>query len=305
MNSSKKVILTGASGLIGKEAIEPLKNLGFDIYALTIDSPEVWTHGRMNALQKQVTLVPCDLFNPQEIKSVFEKIKPSHLLNFAWATTGDYLSSNINFDFLTASLNLLKHFSENGGKRAIFAGTCFEYKFKMTPLNETDEVSPETVYAKCKNHLRELSQLYCAQNNVSFSWGRIFYVYGHGENEKRLTAHIIKSIKENKEVIINSGSLIRDYIYSKDIAGGFVKLLDSGVEGIVNICTGKGITLADYALTIANKLGRPDLIKILNEPTNQPPVIIGGNTRLTNEAGYQIQYSLDRAIDNILNDRNR
>jgi len=304
MNSSKKVILTGASGLIGKEAIEPLRNLGFDIYALMIDDSEAqkFSSSAARQLQKEIKTINCNLFNTTEIKDVFESIKPQYLLNFAWATTGDYLTSNINFDFLKAGLDLLKHFASNGGKRAVFAGTCFEYKFKDEPLKETDEIGPQTTYAKCKNHLRELSEIYCMQNSISFGWGRIFYVYGHGENEKRLTAHVIKSLKNNKEVIINNGSLIRDYIYSKDIAGGFVNLLNSDAEGIVNICTGKGISLADYALTIANKLGRPDLIKILNEPTTQPPIIIGDNSRLTNEAGYKIQYSVDKAIDNILKD---
>ncbi|MCL2485229.1 MAG: NAD(P)-dependent oxidoreductase [Endomicrobia bacterium] len=293
MDLSKKVIITGSSGLIGKEAIEPLKNAGFDIYALTIDK---------NNPDLGINWISCDIFDTANLKSIFEQIKSSHLLNFAWATTGDYLSSNINFDFLKAGLDLLKYFAENSGKRAIFAGTCFEYKFKDSPLKETDETNPQTVYAECKNHLRALSELYCKQAGVSFGWGRIFYVYGHGENEKRLTAHIIKSIKENKEITITTGSLIKDYIYSKDIAGGFVKFLDSNVEGIVNMCTGKGITLTDYTMTIANKLGRPDLIKILNEPTTQPPIIIGDNTRLANEVGYHIQYSLNQAIDNILKD---
>ncbi|MDR3112971.1 MAG: NAD(P)-dependent oxidoreductase [Endomicrobium sp.] len=294
MNSSKKVIITGATGLIGKEALLPLKNLGFDIYALTIEDKE--------ALQNQngINWIACNIFDEISVKKVFDDIKPQYLLNFAWATIDNYLVSNINFDFLKAGLELLKHFKNNGGKRAVFSGTCFEYKFKNPPLKESDELSPQTVYAKCKNYLRELSEIYCGQNGISFGWGRIFYVYGHNENKKRLTAHIIESIKNNREVTINTGSLVKDYIYSKDIAGAFVKFLDSDVEGAVNICTGHGVTLDNYALTIANKLGRPDLIKILNEPTTQPPIIIGDNSRLLNEVSYKIQYSLDQALNEIL-----
>lgn len=294
MSFFKKVVLTGASGLIGKESVEPLQKSGFEIYALTIDkeNPDIG-----------INWVPCDLFDAQNLKNVLAEIKPSHLLNFAWATTGDYLTSNINFDFLAAGLNLLKYFKENGGERAVFAGTCFEYKFKNSPLKETDETSPETVYAKCKNSLRELAQLYCAQNGISFGWGRIFYVLGHGENEKRLTAHIINSLKKNKKVIINNGTLIRDYMYSKDIAGAFVKFLDGKTEGIVNICTGKGITLKDYATMIAAKIGREELVAALSETSAQPPVIIGDNTRLKNEVAYQAAFSTEEAISNILDDR--
>ena len=301
MTSNKKVIITGASGLIGKEAIAPLTNLGYDIYALTIEDGKLG-HSEAQKLGNDIHLIPCDLFDETQIKKVFDEIKPSHLLNFAWATIGDYLTSNINFDFLKAGLDLLRHFANNGGQRAVFSGTCFEYKFKDAPLKETDEINPQTVYAKCKNHLRELSEIYCKQNNISFGWGRIFYVFGHNENIKRLTPHIINSLKNGKEVTINSGFLEKDYMYSKDIAAAFVKFLDSGVEGITNICTGKSITLADYALAIANKLNRPDLIKVLSEPTAQPRLIVGNNSKLTNEVGYKIQYSLEQAIDNLLTD---
>jgi nucleoside-diphosphate-sugar epimerase len=294
MSFSKKVILTGATGLIGKESIIPLKEAGFDIYALTIEET--------GQSQNGVNWIPCSIFDEQSLKKVFDEIQPQYLLNFAWATSGNYLTSNVNFDFLKAGLELLKHFKNNGGKRAVFSGTCFEYKFKNSPLKETDELYPQTTYAKCKNYLRELSQIYCAQNGISFGWGRIFYVYGHNENKKRLTAHIIDSIKNNREVTINAGYLVKDYIYSKDIACAFAKFLDSSTEGAVNICTGQGMALADYALTIANKFGRPDLIKILNEPTSQPPIIVGDNSKLLTQVGYKIQYSLNQAVDNILSD---
>lgn len=293
MNSFKKVILTGASGLIGKESIEPLKRSGFEIYALTIDknNPDIG-----------INWVPCDLFDTANVKNIFAKIKPSHLLNFAWVTTGDYLTSNINFDFLGAGLNLIKCFKENGGTRAVFSGTCFEYEFKNELLKEDFKTDPKTVYAKCKNHLRELTELYCSQNGISFGWGRIFYVLGHGENEKRLTAHIISSLKNGKEVTVNNGALIRDYMYTKDIAGAFVKFLDSNVEGIVNICTGKGISLKDYAFMIAEKMQSPELLTVLEEPSMQPPIIVGNNEKLINEVGYKIQHSTEQAVENILKD---
>jgi nucleoside-diphosphate-sugar epimerase len=276
----KKIVVTGATGLIGKEAIEPLKQAGFEVYTLNTQT--------------------CNIFDETAVKNLFEKIKPQYLLHFAWAASGDYLTTNANFDFLTASLNMLKHFKENGGARAVISGTCFEYEFKNELLKETGNINPQTVYAKCKNYLREIAQLYCAQNNISFGWGRIFYVLGHGEAPKRLTPYVINSLKNNQKVIIKSGNLVKDYMYTKDIAGAFVKFLESPVEGVVNICTGKPISLKDYALKIAQKLGKTDLVEIKNETTLEPPFIVGDNSRLINEVGYKIKYSLSEALDNII-----
>lgn len=288
----KKVLLTGVTGLIGKEIIEPLKNLGYEISALTIDE---------NNPDNGVNWIKCNLFDEESVKKAFETVKPTHLLNFAWATTGDYLSSDINLEFLKAGINLLKYFKQNGGKRAVYVGTCFEYKFKDEPLKEYDDVNPQTLYATSKNALREIAESFCKTNQISFGYGRIFYVYGHGENEKRLTAHLIKTLQENKEVTINCGRLIKDYMYTKDIAGGFAAFLDSNVEGIVNMATGKGISLRDYSTYIAKKLGKEKYLIIKEEETNQPEIIVGDNTRLTKEVGYKIKYTFEQAIDEILN----
>lgn len=287
----KKVLLTGVTGLIGKEIIKPLQQMGYKISALTIDDVNP---------DNGVNWIKCNLFDDSSVKNAIEQVKPTHLLNFAWATTGDYLVSDINFEFVKAGLNLLKHFKANGGKRAIYVGTCFEYQFKNELLKESDPVNPQTLYAKCKNALHEMAEEFCKLNEISFGYGRIFYVYGHGENEKRLTAHLIKTLSENKEVIINTGSLVKDYMYTKDIAGAFAKFLDSEVTGTVNMCTGKGISLKDYSTYIAKKLGKEEYLTIKEEATNQPPLIVGDNTRLTHEVGYKIRYSFEEAIEEIL-----
>jgi len=288
----KTVLLTGVTGLIGKEVITPLKELGYKIYALTIDetNPDIG-----------INWIKCNLFDENNLKSVMEEIKPTHLLNFAWATTGDYLTSFVNLEFVKAGLNLIKLFKENGGKRAIYVGTCFEYKFKDEKLKESDPVNPQTLYAKSKDALHNLVEEYCKLNDISFGYGRIFYVYGHNENEKRLTAHLIKTLQEDKEVIINSGFLVKDYMFSKDIAGGFAKFLDSDVTGTVNMCTGRGISLAEYSTYIAKKLNKEEFLTIKEEETNQPRIIIGDNTRLINEVGYELQYTFEQAIDEIIN----
>ncbi len=286
----KRVLITGATGLIGKEAIEPLLDAGFEVFALVIDKN---TDSRVN-------WVEANLFDLEDIKRVFEEIKPEYLLHFAWITSGDYLASDINYKLVDASLNMIDQFHKNGGKRAVFAGTCFEYEFKDTPLKETDKLNPTTVYAKCKNELRQKAQEFCTQNGLSFGWGRIFYVYGHGENEKRLVANVIKSIKEGRKVLITAGRLIKDYMYTKDIAGAFVKFLDSDVKGIVNICTGMPVSIKDFVEKITSKIGKKGFVEFVDDCVNQPPVIAGDNSRLINEVGYKIKYDADTALSEII-----
>lgn len=292
MPCSKTLFVTGATGLIGKELWQPLIQAGFEVYALAIEDnlPQIphihWLKG--------------NLFDPKALDGLLAQIKPQYLLNMAWATTGDYQTSNINFDFLCAGIHLLKSFAANGGQRVVFAGTCLEYAPQNRPIKETDPIAPSVPYALCKQLLYQATQSFCRQNNISFACGRIFYVYGRGEAPTRLTASIIHSLQSGKTVSINHAQLVKDYMYTKDIAGAFVALLDSQVQGAINICTGQGISLAQYATTIAQILGKKNLLDLKSLPTTQPLSIVGDNTRLTQEVGYRPTYTLEQAMHEIL-----
>lgn len=256
----KRVVLTGCSGLIGKEAIKPLEEEGFEV--ITVNSKN------------------CNLFDYNQVENFFLQYKPEYLLHFAWITGGDYLSNPINHEYVSASMNMLKVFKKNGGKRAVFAGTCFEYKFKDTPIKEDDPLAPASIYAKCKVELNSLASDYCRENQILFSWGRIFYVYGDNEKKGRLTQSIIEKVTNDEVVTVKFGQLIRDYMHSKDIARAFVKVLVSNLTGDVNICTGEGISLGDLAKRIAAKYNKEQLVQVFNEQTEQPLKIIGNNSKL-------------------------
>lgn len=288
----KRVLVTGATGLIGKELCEPLLARGFEIYAITIDevNPDNGIHWLKGSL-----------FDDEFINAAVDKVRPTHLLNMAWATTGDYLTNDINYKFLHAGETLARAFVAKGGKRAVYAGTCFEYRFKDSPIKEADELDAEkNAYTHCKNALRESAGKIFAEGGVGFGFGRIFYVYGRNEAKTRLTGLVIDKLQRGEKVIIKAGPLMKDYIYAKDIANAFAALLDSSVEGPVNICTGKAVSIREYVTKLAEKLVHPELLVFEDDCANQPPIIVGDNTRLIREVGYLPRYELAEAFDEIL-----
>lgn len=286
----KKVFLTGGTGLIGKETIPFLIQNSFDIYALTLgDEPD----------KPNIKYIKANLFDKNEIEKIMTEIKPQYLLHYAWLSTGLF-NDNSNFDFLTSSIDLLKSFVKNGGKRVVMAGTYAEYGHHNETLHETMPAEPINIYSQCKDFVHKISELYCQNNNVSFGWGRIFSAFGKETDPRRLTSDVINHLRENKEISIRSGSLIRDYIYTKDIANAFVKFLDSDVEGTVNICTGIDRTIHDYVMEIAKIMNKENLIKFNEQPSPQQVRVVGDNTRLTKEVGFTPQYTLNEALNEII-----
>ncbi|MDR3156975.1 MAG: NAD(P)-dependent oxidoreductase [Lactobacillales bacterium] len=286
-----KVLIIGGTGFIGEEILKLIRNQNIEIYAIK-------NKKNFQDQDNNINWIKCDIFNDMELKKVFQEVKPQYLLNLAWRISQNYWIANYNFDFLKTSISLLQYFKLNGGKRVVFAGTCAEYKYKSTPLKEGDLTESETTYAKCKNSLREIAEYYSLQNDVSFVWGRIFYAFGRNERETCLTSYLIKNLSKNKKVIINNGNAIRDYIYVKDVAGAFIKLLFSDVKGSVNVCSGKGIILKKYAKMIAQKLNKAQYLVF--QENNEFSIIVGDNGRLLNEVGYKFRYDLSSALNDMI-----
>ena len=145
----KRIVLTGANGFIGRQTIPRLQKIGYEVHALY--------HLRKPDLEQNCYWHSCDLFDVAQQKVILQEIMPTHLLHFAWNVDHKtYLASPDNLDWVEASFNLLKHFNEVGGKRAVFAGTCFEYDLDAgRSLAENASLKAASLYARCKIHLQE------------------------------------------------------------------------------------------------------------------------------------------------------
>jgi len=288
---SEKVLITGATGLIGKEALLPLLERGFEVFATS----------RNEINNDSIRCLQGSLFDSAFVERVFNDVKPEYLLNFAWITGENYLLSSENYLFEKAGFELLKAFIRNGGKKAVYAGTCFEYKHENKILTENSPLEPVSVYAKCKDSLRQKGEELAAQNGLDFVWGRIFYVLGHGEHKTRFLPALIDALKNNREFSLKTPNDKKDYMYSKDIAKAFVTLLESQITGCVNVCTGEGISVYDLAMKAAIRLQKEHLIKVSENLENKEYSIVGDNTKLCS-SGFVCDYTLDGAIENILAD---
>lgn len=292
----KRVLVTGGSGFIGRHALPYLAEHGYEVHCVTSgnardDSAARWHHA--------------NLFNDDECREVFRAVRPSHLLHFAWYTEpGKYWTSEKNLEWVSSSLNILRHFKESGGLRATFAGTCAEYDWDSGVCSENiTPCNPKTLYGTCKNSLRLMASSYSELNDISFSWGRIFFLYGPGEHPSRLVSSIILSLLRNEEAKCTHGNQIRDFLHSEDVASAFVALLDCDVEGPVNIASGEAVSLKTVINRIGLKIGNPDMISFGAIPAsdNDPPMILADTRRLKNDVGWKQKYSLDTGLDNVIN----
>jgi len=263
----KKVLVTGAGGFIGSNTIEYLEQKKYDI--LSPSSKEL------------------NLFDYDAVKNYIKNHNPNYLLHLAWhVTPGQYLHNNNNYDWLEASKNLLYCFKENNGFRAVVAGTCFE-DFYDYP------------YPACKKALLEILE----KLEISYAWGKIYYLFGENEHADRLVPSLINSILSKKEIQCSSGEQARDYMYVKDAARAFVEILDSDIQGVVDIGTGEAIPVKTIINLIAEKLNGHEYIKFgkIDRSENEINTIVANISRLKDELFFVQEFSMREGLQRILN----
>ena len=288
----QRVLVTGATGFIGKHTLPLLLSRGFEVHAVS----SKFIQSDDNYFWHQTDLLKFD-----QIKDLISQVAPSHLLHFAWYTEQKkYWSSPKNLPWLQSSLVLLDAFKNNGGKRAVFAGTCAEYEWKFSTYFENKTpLNPNTLYGACKHSLQTVLDSYSRETQLSTAWGRIFFLFGPEEHPDRLVSFIIKSLLKNKIASCSRGDQLRDFLYVEDVAFAFVSILQSDIEGPINIGSGNAITVKDLILKIGIKLDKCHLIKFnaIPTPKDDPHQLVANITKLAKEVKWAPKYNLDAGID--------
>jgi len=290
----KKVLLTGANGFIGRHAIPFLVKLGYEVHAVFYPNDSGLNEG------KNIFLHRCNLLNMEEQKQLLIEVKPTHLLHFAWyAVPGKYWTSLENIRWVQTSLELLMNFTSQGGKRAVLAGTCAEYDWNYGYCSEgITPTRPQTLYGTCKNSLQEILSQFSKQTGISSAWGRIFFLYGPYEAKTRLIPSVITSLLQGLPARCTDGNQIRDFLHVEDVASAFVSLLDSNVEGPVNIASGQPVALKTIIYTIADLLGKRYLVKlgVLPTPENEPSFLVADVRKLNQQVGWKPKITLEAGL---------
>lgn len=292
----KRVLVTGASGFIGRHAVASLAAQGSKVHAVDL---------RVMPAASNVIWHQTDLLDAKQVSDLVTAIRPTDLLHFAWyAEHGKFWSSPLNLDWVSASIQLFKSFADSGGRRAVFAGSCAEYDWTGSePLVENKTpCKPGNLYGVCKNATREVVQGYALQTTISFAWGRIFFLYGPDENPNRLIPSILHPLLAGKPACCRSGDHVRDLLHVHDVASAFVALLQSDATGAVNIGSGDAITLGEVSRQAARIVGREDLLTVERQaatPAN-PAVILADATRLRREVGWSPRYDLASGLEQVI-----
>lgn len=287
-----RVLLTGASGFLGRYVLQSLQRHHIETVML----------GRHRAPNSDFAeFIEADLLAMPNFDALVKQANATHLLHLAWFTEhGEFWSSPQNLSWIYATVRLVDAFCIAGGQRVVVAGSCAEYAWSQNNILREDDtpLKPATLYGTAKNTTRRLVNAICTQHHVPLAWGRIFLLYGAGENRARLIPSLIDAFRGQRPPFGINASAVRDFLHASDVAEGFVTLLRGGDSGAYNISSGQPVLLGDVARELARWLGADPqtVLRLTPERPGEPTSLSGENLKLKS-LGWLPQLSLSHGLE--------
>lgn len=230
-----KILVTGANGYLGQGIVKHILDSSSEVIA---------TDFSVNHVDDRAKRMVCDLFSITDPYEYFGE--PDVLLHLAWRD-GFVHYSNAHIEDLPKHYNFIKSFADSNVKRIAVMGSMHEIGFFEGSINEDTPCNPTTPYGISKNALRELTEMFCKQENIEFQWLRGYYIVGNSKYGSSIFSKITKAEAEGQEEFPFTMGLNQfDFIDYEDFCEQVAKTVGQDkVLGVINICSGRPEKLAD------------------------------------------------------------
>jgi GDP-L-fucose synthase len=250
----KNILITGGTGLIGRQLVDILYNAGANICIVSLDDLKI--NDNVNHIKgdlsdfnfcKEITRGMDHVFHLAGIKGSIEVVvkKPASVL----------------VPILMMNTNVLEASRINGVKKLVYTSTIGAYS--ATEIFRESEYSIESKPMELSGWAKRMAELQIDAYKVQY--GLQYYsvvrpsnVYGPGDNFDPKNAMVIPSLihriysEENPLVVWGDGTAIRDFVFSRDCAEGIILALYYGTKSahFLNIGSGTGVSIRELVETL-------------------------------------------------------
>ena len=269
-----RVLITGATGEIGKRLIEKFNFTDTHIIALGR------TFDKFDYSKKNVIPLVCDL-NSDLSQAISRQISNTETLIHLASNVSDLQTNYVHFDEINSTnvLSLVKLLPKlNRLKRVIFISSTSVYDFQKYSnlcdykLQETDTEKPAGLYSITKLISEKILNLYCKDNKIDLCTLRVSSVFsppGYVKYSERAVNIFSDKIKKGDPItIVGSGDCPRNYIYIDDVVNSILWSYENDINGLYNLCAPYHVTLNNIVSNLTSIIGKKVTINYVQGKSN-------------------------------------
>ncbi len=297
-----KILVTGASGYLGRHLVSALKKRGDFVVALERDdvhdaprfaTPSVTVHGSFEQVERSIAEYECEA-----VVHLASQVQVS----VAAAHPVGTLEANLH-----GTWTVLEACRRQKVRRIVCASSDKAYGDGPTPYREDQSLRPHGIYATSKACEDMIAEAYRQEYLMPIAITRMGNLYGPGHlNWSTLIPGTIRSVLRGERPALRSnGGPRRDFLFVEDAVDGYLKLLDS-IEvnlGAVNFGTGRARTVTSVVDAVLMAC-RSTLLPIFTTPFQQAVEIeeqVLDSTRAREKLGWSAKTSLEDGLVQTVN----
>lgn len=250
--TGKNVVITGGTGMIGREIVQILCDVGAHVKVISLDKIKI--HEKVDHVFGDLTDLNVCLDVTQDMDYVFHVAGIKGSIDVTKSKPASFFVPLLMFN-----TNVLEASRRNKVEKLVYTSSIGAYSSaEIFVETENREGPPMDMFPGWAKRMAELQlQAYKEQYNLDWAVVRPCNVYGPGDNFDPKNAMVIPTLMmrinrgENPVVVWGDGSAIRDFAYSHDVAEGTILALYHGTRGdFVNLGSGAGYTIRELVETL-------------------------------------------------------
>ncbi len=294
----RKIIITGATSMLGIALTEVAVREGVEVYAIVRKDTKRQDRIISSPL---VHVIYGSLENLEEVEGLPED--GDVLYHFAWAGTVKATRDNpeIHEQNIRYTLEAVKLAKRAGCHRFVGAGSQAEYGPVYDRIDENTRFAPVISYGIAKYAAGIMSRKLCESNGMDHVWGRIFSVYGPHDNEDTMLDYAIKSWSNGEIARFSSGLQTWNYLYETDAGEMFYRLgCDDVPSGTYFVANHESILLKEYIETLVRVYGADAKTELAPSTSDNLPGLDVDMERTLNTLHFIPQISFEDGIKKMI-----
>jgi GDP-4-dehydro-6-deoxy-D-mannose reductase len=308
-----RALITGAAGFVGGHLAHHLIEQGYSVAGMVL--PEEARRG-VASLPKDVEIFEADILEGDDVARAIKSNRPGaifHLAAFSnpqgsWTQARRTLEINI-----LGSHNVLQAALETEPRpRVLLVGSSQQYGHVPAaeqPILEDRPLEPRTPYSVSKASQEILGRKFFLSEELPVLLVRSFNHTGPGQASTYVCSSFARQIVEiemgRHEPTIKVGNLSakRDFSDVRDVVRGYVRITESGTPGSAyNVCRGEAYSIQRILDTLLSLTDTDVSVEVdkTRYHTVDAPLMLGDNSRLRYELGWEPRYSLKQTLSDVL-----
>ena len=297
----QKIVISGATGVLGAALICCAKKQGFDIVCIVRKDSE---RAKTLIASNSVDILQADLKDYAMLDPVITGCDA--FIHLAWEKTFSSARDDIDAQLrnIQYTLDAVRLAKKMGCKVFIGAGSQAEYGSVQCPLTGNTPVHPESGYGIAKYTAGRLSALLCTQLDIRHNWLRILSVYGPNDAPYTLISYVINELQNGQSPELTKCEQVWDYLYADDAAQAILAVAQKGIHGkTYPLGSGTACKLSGYVNIIRDYVN-PDIAIRFGAKEyypHQPMYLQADITELTKDTGWKPEVSFLEGVKKVCN----